>query len=269
MKVNGIEVQGQSVSGYTTTLILPEHRLLFDCGRADRGAVRHRDVAITHGHLDHFGDVARHANIRSLLRAGPSHFFVPPWLEEPLRTLLGLWGDIQGDTPPFEVVVVEPGERAPLGKKRFLEAFPTDHNVPSQGYRLIEQRRKLKAEYVGTPGPELGRLRKEGVEFEDVTEVVLFIYTGDTRAAAYDDLDLTAKVAAVECTFFDDKDVEEAHRKGHTHISELVERADFFDNTEHLLLVHPSARYSAEDALGVLEGLPSRLRHKTSFLLPP
>jgi len=266
MRVNGIRIDGHSVSGYTTTLVLPEHKLLFDCGDASRRAVRHRDVAITHGHLDHFGDVARHANIRHLLRTPPSRFFVPPWLEDPLHKLISLWGAVQEAAPPFEAVVVAPGERAPLGKKRFLEAFPTDHNLPSQGYRLIEQRRKLKPEYVGTPGPELGRLRKEGVEIEDVTEVVLFIYSGDTRAAAYDDIDLTAKVAVLECTFLWDKSVEEAHKKGHTHISELADRADLLDNTESVLLTHPSARYCDCALAEAIERLPTKLREKTTFL---
>ena len=51
------------------------------------------------------------------------------------------------------------------------------------GYALISIREKLKAEYIGTPGPELAKMRKEGVEIQYRLEVPQVAFLGDTTAA--------------------------------------------------------------------------------------
>ena len=266
MKVNGIHIVGRSVSGYGTSVALPEMGLLFDCGIANYEAVQCDTVLITHGHLDHFGDVARQAYIREMTGMSPTTFIVPPWLKNAVDETFTFWAKVQRARKiTFDVRI---SGRTRVRKDRLVQAFPTNHRIKSQGYVVVDERKRLKPEYQGLPGQELGRLRREGVVFEEIFTVPMVAFTGDTRATIYDEdiLALKAKVLIVECTFLDDVTVEEARKKGHTHISELAARADRFVDVGALVLTHFSKRYSNADIEAAIATLPESLREKTSYL---
>ena len=77
---------------------------------------------------------------------------------------------------------------------------------------------------------------------------------------------LRARLLICECTFVDDRcTAEDARAYGHTHIDDLVHRADAFENVESILLIHFSARYKAEEVRDALaKRLPESLRKKTT-----
>jgi len=54
-----------------------------------------------------------------------------------------------------------------------IRALQTHHGGVSLGYSLISVREKLKPEYAGTPGQELARMKKAGVEIQYRIEVPL------------------------------------------------------------------------------------------------
>lgn len=268
MKVKGFEIVGRSVSGYATTIALPEYGLAFDCGMAVHATVACEHVAITHGHLDHFGGVARHAYIREMTGMAPSQFIVPEWLVKPTHQTMQFWADVQESRKAsYGCTAVPIGGQVKLDKGRFLRSFKTDHRVKSQGYVLFEQRKRLKPEFVGTKGKELGRLRREGVDFEETFEVPLVGFTGDTRARLFDTYKPKAKVFIIECTFLDDTVSEaEAQKKGHIHINELARREDAFVGVGTMVLVHFSKRYKNRDIEAAIAKLPMALREKTTYL---
>ena len=268
MRVQGIEIKGRSVSGYTTSIALPGYNLVFDCGMATHEAVSCENVAITHGHLDHFGGIARHAYIRGMTGAAPSQFIVPPWLVKPTHETMRFWSRVQESrSAPYNVTAVKEGGRVKIAHNRFLRPFTTDHRVKSQGYILFEERKRLKPEFVGTEGRELGRLRQEGVEFEDIFEAPLVGFTGDTRARLFKTFTPAAKVFIVECTFIDDTvSVVEARKKGHIHLSELAKRPEVFKDVDTLMLAHFSKRYANADIEAAIKRLPKALREKTTYL---
>ncbi len=270
MKVNGIEILGRSVSGYATAIALPKYGLVFDCGMAVHDAVQAEHVLITHGHLDHFGGVARHAYIRGMTGMADSQFLVPPWLVDRVHQVMEFWSDVQeARKAPYGVTAVLPDKRVSIGNKCFVRCFPTHHRVNSQGYVLVEDRKRLAAKYKGTPGRELGKLSRQGIDVNERFEYPLVAFTGDTRATVFDDdiLALKAQVLIAECTFLkDDVSVKEAQRRGHTHIDELAERADRFANVKALVLCHFSKRYGNRDIEAAIAKLPKSLREKTTFL---
>jgi ribonuclease Z len=269
MRVNGFEVVGRSVSGYATAVALPEYGLSFDCGMATHDSVQCEHVAVTHGHLDHFGGVARHAYLRGMTGMAHSQFLVPPWLVQPTHQMMQFWAEVQeARKAPYGVTAVSPDKRVNLGKGRFLRAFTTDHRVKSQGYVLVEERKRLKPEFVGVDGRELGRLRREGAAFEETFEVPLVGFTGDTRARLFNTFKPEAKVFLVECTFLDDSEVtvEEARKKGHVHLSELAARPEVFEKVEALVLCHFSKRHTNREVEAAVAQLPQELREKTTFL---
>lgn len=274
MNIQGIEIKGRSVSGYATAVTLPEFDLCFDLGMATHDAVQCQNVAITHGHLDHFGGLARHGYIRGMTKMAVPNYIVPPWLVGPTRQTFEFWGDVQrARRAPHNVITAEPHEDIPIGPlkgKRFLRAFPTIHRVPSQGYTLIEKRKRLKPEFEGIEGRELGRLKREGVLIEDEVEFPLFALTGDTEVRVLDSMPyeaMNAKVLAFECTFLgDDMTEKEAARRGHTHIAQLARRANQFHSVGAVLLYHFSQRYSNKDIEAAIADLPASLRAKTTYL---
>jgi len=270
MRVNKFTVKGRSVSGHSTCVTLPDFGVAFDCGRASFDSFQCDKVLVTHGHLDHFGDVVRQAYVRGMTGMSPTTFVVPTWLEEPTHDLFKFWAKVQGARmAPYKVEVLKPGdETVDLGGGRFARCFPTFHRVPSQGYVVCEMRKRLRPEYQGMDGKALGRLRKEGRDFEEPFEVPLVAFTGDTRAVLFDEdlLALQAKLLVVECTFLDDVSTAEARQKGHTHLSELGARAARFEGVGALLLTHFSNRYKDADVEEALTRLPDSLRNKTSYL---
>ena len=68
------------------------------------------------------------------------------------------------------VTHVKPGDRVVMGKGLTVEAFATDHVVPSLGYHLWHGRRHLAPAFAGLPPAELIRLREQGVETAEVIE---------------------------------------------------------------------------------------------------
>jgi ribonuclease Z len=78
--------------------------------------------------------------------------------------------------------------------------------VACVGYAFAERKKRLRPEYVGTPGRELGRLRKEGVEIEEETYAPLFVYLGDTSTQVYEAHPevFDYPVIITECTFIPD-----------------------------------------------------------------
>jgi len=269
MKLQGIKIIGRSVSGYATAITLPELGISFDCGYASHKARQCPTVLITHGHLDHLGDIHKHAYIRGMTGMTPSHFIVPPWLEGPVHEIFRFWAKVQkARKAPYKVTVIREGERVEVEGGRFVRCFKTDHRIPSQGYVVLEERKRLKAEFVGTPGKELGRMRREGIEFEDIVEVPLVAFTGDTRAEVFDNelLALKAKVLISECTFLPGVSIAEARKKGHVHIDQLAERAGRFSEVGSLVLAHFSKRYRNAEVEEAIANLPHGLREKTTHL---
>ena len=84
---------------------------------------------------------------------------------------------------PIRWTAVGPGESAPLGKARTLEAFAVTHTPgePALGYRVIEARRRLKAEFAAMPQGEIEARAREGRRNEMMEEArhVLLAHTGD------------------------------------------------------------------------------------------
>jgi len=274
MKVAGIEIIGESVSGFGTSISLPELNITLDCGVITPTAMKCQHVLITHGHLDHFHCIDRHAYLRAMTGSpDKSIFYVPPWLVKAVHEKFRATSLAQHrtDMPEFEVVVVEPGQTVEIRKGLAIRPFKTIHRIPSQGYVIFDVRQKLKAEYAHLPGQEIGRLRKEGTEVTERLEVPLVAFTGDTQAKVFDREQaaeaLRAKVLITECTFLGaDQTPAFARKRGHIHLDELAERANLFEGNEAVMLAHFSQRYSNREIEAAIAELPEALRSRTTFL---
>jgi len=152
-------------------------------------------------------------------------------------------------------VPVEHGQRYAIGRDVWIEPFRTYHPVPSNGYIVGRDKKKLKPELAGVPGLVLADLKRRGEVIEvTVSEKVLAV-TGDTLPEVLDMQPqmLEAETVLIECTFLDDrKKLADARAGGHVHMLELMPRASLFAG-RRLVLSHFSQLYAEAEVPGLLE----------------
>lgn len=265
--VAGYQIYGVSVAAMETCICIPSLSLAFDSGRCPPRAVSMKFMAITHGHCDHVHGLPLHLATRSLQKLPTPTYFVPPEIVPDVKNLVSAVAKLEQSHFEFVVEGLSPSHPPVEFKKGWLlKSFPTTHPVPSQGYIVIKKKKKLKQKYIGTPGPELVKMRKAGTEIEDNIASPEICFTGDTSldAIAKSDDCRRARVLITEMTFLDDFcSPEHAENCGHIHIDQVIENSNLFDENESVVFTHFSARYSKADIRRALWKLPEGLRQKS------
>ena len=269
MNIAGMTVSGVSVGGMETSLRIRELDLCFDVGRTEREALSCATILFTHGHVDHFSGVIAHVAGRGLRGMAPPTYIVPPHIVGPLHELLNLWRRIDGAELPFTVIPLGPGESLAHRQNLIVRPFAVFHYPGAQGYGIWETKNKLLPELAGASRRELQARRKAGETITYPVETPLVAFSGDSRAEVLDiPVMQQAQLGIFEVTFLDDLvPVEMARSKGHTHLDEVLERADRLQN-EAILMTHFSSRYNADRVRALLdERLPESLRHRAQPFL--
>lgn len=148
------------------------------------------------------------------------------------------WYDHHGLTPGTTI-------RAILNNN-LLEVWviPCDHSVPtiSFGFGLVKQ--KLKAEFVGTAGKEIARLRKEGVTVTEEVVEKKFTFICDTSILVLEQQPeiFLYPVVIIECTFLYPDEIQNSLDTKHIHWQQLL---PFVKANPRVLfvLIHFSLRY--------------------------
>jgi len=260
-----------------TYLMVPEWKACFDIGECPIDAVRLSHVFLTHSHGDHARGLLRHFSLRRMLNMPPAEYHVPDFLVQPLQNLAQAWCDLEGhrNRPEYipDFVAMGKYDTVELNRQLRVKSFPVDHRVRSLGFTAQEVRKKLKPEFVGTVGHELGALKRQGVEIETETLHPRLTFIGDTtlRTLEREPHCLDSETLVIETTFILPDDVDMARPKGHLHLFELF---DFLKANpelckfEHLVLKHFSMKYTR----GQIEALvrrntPDFLKEKVKILI--
>ncbi|TVU33023.1 hypothetical protein EJB05_24802 [Eragrostis curvula] len=260
LDIEGYHVEGVSVAGQETCVIVPALKLAFDIGRCLPFAVSQEFLFLSHAHADHVGCLPLYVAMRSRRNMSPPTVFVPASLADLVRKLFDVHRAMDQSEFPHKLVPLDVGEECEFGNGLRVKAFRTYHVVPSQGYVIYKMKTKLKQEYVGLPGSEIKKLRESGVEMTDTVATPEIAFTGDTMSDFILDPDnadvLKAKILVMESTYVDDKmTIEQAREKGHTHLSEITSLADKLEN-KAILLIHFSNRYTTEEIDEAIDRLP-------------
>lgn len=287
----------RSTAGRETSVSLT--RAGFDLGVATQRSVCLAHIFITHGHPDHISAVPQHVARRRLLKLPPATYYVPPCCVQPLRTMLQAMAELDG-SPAYlgeqvKVLAMLPAKTAgcsstsadvegdpvadvtevTIARDCVVRAWPTIHRVPSQGYTMWRKKKTLKPALAAElaagrlSSRQLGELRKDGQEIEDVSSTCVFAYSGDTTLQAvlgYQPA-LEADALVLECTYFDAirHPVCLAQERGHVHLDEIVANASAFRN-RRLVLMHFSDAYTHQEiSTLVATKLPDWLRSRTSL----
>jgi ribonuclease Z len=281
LQAAGYTLEGFSISGLATWLIVKELDVLFDLGECPLEAVPVGNVFLTHIHGDHSRCLLRHWELRDMLGMGkvPIQYIVPVGAHAGLRDIVQISAKMEGIEPKdvhYPNLQQALRIRMPFlfRKELWSQAFAVEHRVESYGYTIGRTVQKLKAEYSSLSGAEIGALRKGGTEVTDALHTPLVTFIGDctgatlTREAHIWD----SKLLILECTYVEDEDQERAIANTHTHLRELIEvlKVTPAPACEALVLKHFSMRDKpARIRQLIAEQLPENWKNRVHILLPP
>ncbi len=269
IKIGDLELIGYSVAGEETVIGIPQLDVCFDIGKSPDQLISINNVLLTHGHMDHSAGIAYYLSHRQFCGQRPGRVFAPENLILPIREVLDVWGRLDGNKIPAELVGMCAGDEYQIKPNLIIKTFATKHCRGSLGFCVLEKKKKLKDEYLGLSGSEIVALKKKNIEIDYPVEIPLVTYLGDTRYHNFAKFDyiVKSKILIAECTFVDNEHIDRALAGEHMHIDEFARMLGELDN-EHVIITHLSQRTYIVDAKRILkEKLSPALYEKTVLLM--
>lgn len=275
LPLNTLQYKALTIEGYSRAAVqsywrIPELKIGFDLGGSPWSFMGTQTYFITHAHLDHMAALPVYVARRRMMKMEPPTIYVPAKVVDPVERMLRSWQRLDRGRMLCNLIGVEPGDEIQLSREHVVTVFETVHTVPSVGYLVWDCRKKLKAVYQGLPQDEIRDIRLSGEEVSEEVRVPLVCYTGDTAPGGFDNYSpvLEADVLITELTFFrPEHRKEKIHKFGHTHLDDLIERADRFRNNL-IILAHFSTRYHERQIRKAVERrLPPELKDRVHLWL--
>lgn len=266
LTVAGMTIEGFSISGVATWVVVPELDVMFDAGECPLSAVPVNNVFLTHVHGDHSRCLLRHWQLRRMFRMSEASYFVPAHTVDGFKRIVA----VEAEMEDFDGVVEYPNLRTlptdrsptPVRKGVWVKAFPVSHRARSQGYTVGRTVQKLRPEFAGLPGQEIGALKKAGTVISDAVDTPLVTFIGDCvgESLTVESHIWESKVVIIECTYVEDEDVDAAAHHTHTHLRDIVEVLSRTPAPacEALVLKHFSLKCD-----------PARVRELVAAAIPP
>jgi len=246
-------ITGYSKAMYSTWFFYRPARVLLDAGEGVSAAMENfvfaiEKVFLSHGHYDHIGGLPGLLQSRRSARGDK---------EKPLEVYYPAGDALIGAQRNYVEALtyrvgydlswheLEPGQRVALGFGRdrgYLVPFRARHGgrALALGYRIMEQRKRLRADYAGLPEPEIAALARTTPrdQLTEVYEKILLAYSGDSMPLHPDDV-REAEVLLHEATFLSagDRDA-----PAHATVEEAI-RVALDARVRLLALFHVSSRY--------------------------
>jgi ribonuclease Z len=251
----GLTIEGYSRAAVQSYWRIQELKIGFDLGGSPWSFAGTQRIFVTHSHLDHLASIPVFVARRRMMKMEPPTIYLPQESVENVQRLLHIWQRLDRGRMAVELVGLRPGDEIELSREHVVTAFATKHTVPSLGYLVWDRRKKLKPEYQGLDGDQIRDIRLSGKEVSHEVRVPLVCYVGDSAPAgldAYPPL-YESQILITEMTFFrPEHRKEKIHKFGHTHLDDIIERADRFRN-ELIILAHFSTRYHERQIRNAVE----------------
>lgn len=250
-----MNITGYSTARFATWYFLDQLKVLFDAGDGVASALaskcqRVQHVFLSHADRDHIGGLLQFNQLAA--RTGRPLTYYYPKDSDSFPAFRDFIERFDPSLPRAEWVPVAAGQRLSIGGGHIVEVGENDHiAVAGRGaaglaksldFRVIESRRRLRPEFVGMPGEEIGRLRAAHGN-DHVTQAFergVFGFSGDVPSldpARWQDTDILVH----EATFIAPDQAD----RGHCELGEVIRAAACLD-LKALVLGHFSNRYDAD-----------------------
>jgi ribonuclease Z len=261
----GLTIEGYSRAAVQSYWRIQELKIGFDLGGSPWSFAGTQRIFVTHSHLDHLASIPVFVARRRMMKMEPPTIYLPEESVENVKRLLQVWQRLDRGRMAVELVGLRAGDEIELSREHVVTTFATKHTVPSLGYQVWDRRKKLMPEYQGLNGDQIRDIRLSGKEVSHEVRVPLVCYVGDSAPAgldAYPPL-YESQILITEMTFFrPEHRKEKIHKFGHTHLDDIIERADRFRN-ELIILAHFSTRYHERQIRTAVERrLPASLAER-------
>ena len=268
MTFDGYTIEGYSRAAVQSYWRIPELKIGFDMGGSPWSFMGTQTFFISHAHLDHMAALPAYVARRRMMKMDPPTIYVPAEVAEPVERMLRSWQKLDRGRMLCQLVAAEAGAEYELSREHVVTTFRTKHTVPSLGYVVWERRKKLKPEYMGLSGNEIRDIRLAGTDVSAEVRMPVVCYCGDTAPQGLDNCDAVyeSKILITELTFFrPEHRKEKIHKFGHTHIDDILERADRFKN-ELIVFGHLSTRYHPDELRrAVAKRFPEELKSRVEL----
>jgi ribonuclease Z len=266
----GLTIEGYSRAAVQTYWRVPELKLGFDLGGQPWSFMSTPTWFVSHVHLDHVAALPVLVARRRMMKMEPPTIYLPADAVEGVELLLRAFQRLDRGRMPATLVGLKAGAEVELSRELVVRAFATRHTIPSLGYVVWERRKKLKPEYTGLAGEQIRDLRLSGVEVSAEIRLPKVAYLGDTAPQGLDAFPeiYKAQILILEMTFVAPNEHPSViHKFGHTHLDDLIARADRFDN-EVIIASHFSTRMHPDQIQRIVEKkLPDSLHHRLKVWL--
>jgi ribonuclease Z len=273
--VRSFQHKGLTVEGYSRAAVqsywrVPELKLGFDLGAQPWSFMATPTWFVSHAHLDHIAALPVLVARRRMMKMEPPTIYLPAEAIDGVELLLRAMQRLDRGRLPVKLVGLEPDDEVEVSRELVVKAFATRHTIPSLGYLVWERRRKLKPEYQSLSNDQIRDLRLSGVDVSAEIRLPKVAYLGDTAPAGLDAFPeiYRAQILITELTFVAPNErASIIHKYGHTHLDDLLERADRFEN-EIIIASHFSTRLHSDQIQRIIEKrLPDSLRHRLKVWL--
>lgn len=248
-------MQGYSIAGERTGFYIKSLNLYLDAGMNSYKTGKY--MLLTHSHADHSNKVPELVMGQSI--DDKPIIYCPKEMVDPLRlyckasqSLNDCAHLIKDDV--IRWIGVSSGEKYILDihkrkivLKLYVDVVKCCHKVPSVGFILSTEKKKLKTKYKNLSGKELGDLRKQGVDIQEMIIEKKLAFMGDTTIEAMKNpLLKDVPTIIVECTGVDDQiSVSDTESRGHIHWYQLKPIIEKNPETT-FILIHFSRMYSED-----------------------
>ena len=267
LQFGDLKIEGCSRAGEGTWFRVRPPGFAFDVGLGAPQLAGAESIFLTHGHLDHLLGIPFVLSRRSLHRLSHTRVYCPSEIAGGVEGLIRECERLEEVSYQFELVPLKSGDRVEVARDLTVEAFSSEHVVPSLGYHLWRQKRSLLPDLRSLPPGELAAMRGRGERIDEIRKELWLSYPGDTGPNVFESNPelYSSRILLLECTFLCDSTREAARKYGHTHIEDLAERQHRF-RSEAIVLHHLSRRHRLEELRESIQQLLPALASRIHLL---
>jgi ribonuclease Z len=266
----GLTIEGYSRAAVQSYWRIPELKIGFDLGAQPWSFMTTPTWFVSHSHLDHIAALPVLVARRRMMKMEIPTIYLPAEAVEGVEMLLRAYQRLDRGRMPVNLIGLGPDQEVELSRELVVRTIPTKHTIPSLGYLVWERRKKLKPEYQDLTGEQIRDLRLSGVEVSAEKRIPKVAYLGDTAPRGLDVYPeiYKAEILILEMTFVAPNERQSIiHKYGHTHLDDLIARADRFEN-EVIVASHFSTRLHPDQIQRITDRrLPESLKRRMKVWL--